>query len=92
MIGSAVAGEALGAGWAQASLQWSEPAGGAADAGDLGYTYGTVTPPDGARQAFLHLWGNPDGKRWRLALDLLTPAPEPTPHDSPTATPTPTPQ
>jgi hypothetical protein len=36
-----------------------------------------VTPPGGARQAFLHVWRNPDGKRWRLALDVMTPAPEP---------------
>ncbi len=91
-IGSAVAGEALGAAWAQTALAWSAPAGGASDAGDLGYTYGTVTPPDGARQAFLHLWRNPDGKRWRLALDLLVPAPEPAAHDAPPTAPTPTPQ
>ena len=76
-IGSAVAGEALGAAWAQSALAWSDPAGGASDAGDVGYTYGTVTPPTGERQAFLHVWRNPDGKRWRLALDVMTPAPEP---------------
>ncbi len=92
MIGSAVAGEAPGAAWAQTALQWSEPAGAASAEGDVGYTYGTVTPPDGARQAFLHVWRNPDGKRWRLALDILTPAPEPAAHDAPAAAPIPTPQ
>ncbi len=76
-VGSAVAGEALGAAWAQTAPAWSDPAGGASDAGDVGYTYGTVTPQGGARQAFLHVWRNPDGKRWRLALDVMTPAPEP---------------
>ena len=76
VIGSAAAGEALGAVWAQTALAWSAPAGGASEAGDVGYTYGTVTPPAGERQAFLHVWRNPDGRRWRLALDVMTPAPE----------------
>jgi len=84
MVGSAVAGEALGAAWAQTAPAWSEPLGGASNAGDVGYTYGTVTPPGGERQAFLHLWRNPDGKRWRLALDLLAPAPEPAAPVTPT--------
>lgn len=79
ILGLARAGEALGAQWAQASLAWSEPAGGAAEAGDVGYTYGTVTPPDGPRQAFLRAWRNPDGKRWRLVLDITTDAPVPAP-------------
>jgi hypothetical protein len=73
--GVGAGGRAVGARWARGVLAWSDPAGGAAAAGDVGYTYGTVAPAGEERQAFLHLWRNPDGRRWRLALDLMTPAP-----------------
>jgi ketosteroid isomerase-like protein len=77
--GTSDAGRALGRQWRHAVLAWSDPRGGVSAAGDLGYTYGTVAPAGEERQAFLHVWRNRDGRRWRLALDLMTPAPDPKP-------------
>lgn len=69
----------LGTQWQHGVLAWSDPKGGVAAAGDVGYTYGTVAPAGEEKQAYLRVWRNPDGKRWRVALDLMTPAPDPKP-------------
>lgn len=80
-VGTEAATAVVGDLWAGTKVGWSAPAGGASDAGDVGYTYGTVTsqgtlsPLGGETYAFLRLWRNPDGKRWRVVLDLLAPAP-----------------
>ena len=49
----------------------------ASEAGDLGYTYGTLEPEGGTRLAYLHIWRRVDGEPWRLAHDVTIPAPEP---------------
>jgi ketosteroid isomerase-like protein len=43
-------------------------------AGDLAYTYGTVTAESGHRSAFLHVWRVLDGEPY-LAIDFLVPLP-----------------
>jgi ketosteroid isomerase-like protein len=43
-------------------------------AGDLAYTFGTVTEESGARAAFLHVWRVLDGEPY-LAVDFLVPLP-----------------
>lgn len=51
-------------------------------AGDLAYTYGTVTGESGERGAFLHVWRVLDGEPY-LAVDLLVPLPALSPSRTP---------
>ena len=75
----AAAADSLGVEGKGMKTAWNVGGAGASEAGDLGYTYGTVTPEGGTRQAFLHIWRKVDGNSWRLAHDVTIGAPEPKP-------------
>ena len=71
------AAQAFVAAWGKGpATRWTVDGSGAGEAGDLGYTYGTITPAGGERMAYLHIWRNLDGKLWLLASDVTIPAPE----------------
>jgi ketosteroid isomerase-like protein len=63
----------------QAAYAWKPGASGVSASGDLGYTYGVVEAREGETTKYanyVRIWRN-EAAGWRVALDLLSPAPPP---------------
>jgi ketosteroid isomerase-like protein len=81
--GVAAAAAAFGEEWRGGAERWSSHIGLVSQAGDLGYTYGSVELADpsldpGGR-SYMRVWRRAPGGAWRLALDVTTPIPPPPP-------------